>query len=102
MQMEQGDILRIEGIAHPVMIVSNAFFNRSGSAIVCPIVEKTAEGPLHIRLEGNQNIRGIVLCEQMKYLDLRNRRYAKLGSASYYETMDISDAVMGIFDYQNT
>ena len=43
---------------------------------------------------------GYVLCEQVRYVDLTVRRFSKLGDAHYYDVMDISDAVMGMFDYQ--
>ena len=44
-----------------------------------------------------------MLCEQVRYLDLSARHYSKIGSALNYDVMDISDAVMGMFDYrQNT
>ena len=44
--------------------------------------------------------RGYVLCEQVKYLDLKARNYSKLTSTHYFDIIDISDAVMVIFDYQ--
>ena len=41
-----------------------------------------------------------MLCEQMRYIDLKARRSSKLSASHYFDIMDISDAVMGIFDYQ--
>lgn len=35
--VSQGDILKIEGIRHPVLVVSKDFFNTSGEIIGCPI-----------------------------------------------------------------
>ena len=96
---EQGDLLRVCGLAYPVMVVSNNFFNGSGKAIVCPIMEKAVEGPLHIRLK-ECPIEGYVLCEQVRFVDLTVRHYSKMTAAHYFDIMDISDAVMGIFDYQ--
>ena len=96
---EQGDLLRVSGISQPVMVVSNNFFCRTGRAIVCPVLMQATEGPLHIHIEAGQ-FRGVVLCEQVRYLDLSARAFTKLGSARYWDIMDISDAVMGMFDYQ--
>ena len=96
---EQGDLLKISGIVYPVIVVSNNFFNQSGKVIVCPILQNIVEGPLHIRLKDSQ-IQGYVLCEQVKYLDLNVRGFTKLASSRYFDIMDISDAVMGMFDYQ--
>ena len=95
----QGDLLKVNGLPHPVMVVSNNFFNESGKAIVCPILKNAVEGPLHIALK-DCPIEGYVLCEQMKYLDLSSRRFSKLSDAHYFDILNISDAVMGIFDYQ--
>lgn len=97
--IEQGDMLRVGGINYPVIVVSNNFFNQSGKVIACPIVKNAIEGPLHIKLK-DSSVEGIVLCEQVKYLDLKARHFSKLTSTHYFDIMDISDAVMGIFDYQ--
>ena len=96
---QQGDLLKVAGLAHPVMVVSTDFFNDSGRVIACPILEAAARGPLHIPLKDGP-VAGYVLCEQVKYLDLTARRFSKLGEAHYFEVMDITDAVMGMFDYQ--
>ena len=98
-KIEQGDLLKVEGLKYPVIVVSNNFFNGSGKAVVCPILKSAVEGPLHIRLK-NCPVEGFVICEQMKYVDLSARRCAKLSQSRYFDIMDISDAVMGIFDYQ--
>ena len=66
--IEQGDLLKVEGIQHPVIVVSNDYFNQSGRAIVCPILKKTAPGPLHIRLRETE-VDGSVLCEQVRTID---------------------------------
>ena len=99
MKIEQGDLLKIEGLNHPAIVVSNNFFNESGKAIVCPIVKSALEGPLHIRFK-HGNVEGYVLCEQLRYVDLAARHFSKLTASHYYDIMDISDAVMGMFDYQ--
>ncbi len=98
-QVEQGDILKVQGITFPVIVVSSDFFNRSGRVIACPVVKDAAEGPLHIRLKDTA-VQGVVLCEQMRYLDLDARRWSTLTAGRYFDIMDLSDAVMGIFDCQ--
>ena len=97
--IEQGDMLKVEGIAHPVIVVSNNYFNQSGKAIVCPIMKKAVPGPLHIELKDSP-VEGFVLCEQVRYLDLASRRYSKMTQSHYFDIMDISDAVVGMFEYQ--
>ena len=97
--IEQGDMLKVSGIKYPVIVVSNNFFNQSGKVIACPILKNAVEGPLHIKLR-DSTVEGYVLCEQVKYLDLKARNFSKLTSTHYFDIMDISDAVMVIFDYQ--
>ena len=97
--IEQGDMLKIEGIGYPVIVVSNDFFNRSGMAIVCPIARTAVPGPLHIPIQQN-TVEGVVLCEQVKFLDLHVRHYSKLTQTHYFDIMDISDAVVSMFEYQ--
>ena len=99
MAAEQGDLLKVNGISFPIIFIINNFFNSSGKAIVCPIVRNVSEGPLHIRLKDSP-VEGIVLCEQVRYLDLASRSYSRLGALQFFETINISDAVMGMFDYQ--
>ena len=97
--IHQGDLLKIVGLPHPVVVVSNDFFNQEGKAIVCPIVPKAVESPLHIRIK-EAFLEGWVLCEQVKYMDLSARRYTKMPAVHYFDIMDLSDAVMGMFEYQ--
>lgn len=98
--VEQGDLLKVDGLSHPVIVVSNNFFNQSGKAVVCPTLRRAAAGPLHIRLKDTP-VEGYVLCEQMRYVDLAARHFSKLTATHYFDIIDISDAVMSIFDYQN-
>ena len=97
---EQGDLLKVSGISFPVIVVSNDLFNSTGKAVVCPVVNNVAAGPLHIELT-DAPVEGYVLCEQVRYLDLSLRRFSKLSNTRYFDIMNISDAVMGIFDYQS-
>ena len=50
-ELHQGDILKIEHIKKPVLIVSKDFFNQTYEIIGCPIFEKGEAGPLHINDE---------------------------------------------------
>ncbi|MCI6533321.1 MAG: type II toxin-antitoxin system PemK/MazF family toxin [Lachnospiraceae bacterium] len=96
--IEQGDILSVERIKGPVLVVSKNFFNASEMAIVCPIVKNAFPDPLHIEVM-TKEIEGVVLCEQMKLLDLRVRGFKKIDRIKYEEVINITDAIQGIFDY---
>lgn len=94
----QGEIIKVENIKYPLLVVSKDFFNTSGEVVVCPIVENTLEGPLHIYIETDK-IKGYARCEDLKNLDLKARRFKKIDSISIFHLMDIVYAIQSIFDY---
>ena len=94
----QGDILKIEKISKPVLVVSKDYFNKEGMIIGCPIFYDGKSGALHIKIKGD-DISGYVHCEQMALLDLRIRGYSKLDRIPVGEIMDVTDAIQSIFDY---
>lgn len=96
--IEQGDILSVERIKEPVLVVSKNFFNTTEEVIVCPIIKNAPPDPLHIVVKTGI-VEGVVLCEQMKLLDLRIRGFKKLDHIKYTDIINITDAIQGIFDY---
>jgi len=97
-ELHQGDILKIEHIKKPVLIVSKDFFNQTYEIIGCPIFEKGEAGPLHIHIEA-EDVEGYVQCEKMALLDLNIRGYSKIDRIHYPDIINITDAIQGIFDY---
>lgn len=60
----------------PALVVSNNIFNNKAKlAIVCPITNTNNKFPLHIALDERTKTKGVILCEHLKSLDLRNRKY---------------------------
>ena len=96
--LHQGDILRIEKIKHPVLVVSKDFFNTSGEIIGCPIIADSVPGPLHIWMSTEQ-AEGYIQCEKLALLDLSVRGYKKVDRLPISEMINISDAIQGIFEY---
>lgn len=97
-KIHQGDILRIERIESPVVVLSKDFFNTSGEVIGCPIMEYSVEGPLHIYVT-TEEVKGYVQCEKLALLDLNIRGYTKIAGLKMTDIINISDAVQGIFEY---
>ncbi len=97
-EVQQGDILKIEGIKTYVLVVSKNFFNGTGCVIGCPIKKNVLEGPLHIPVSGKE-VCGVVMCEHLTFLDLEARIYKKVDSLKLNDIIDITDAIQGIFDY---
>ena len=96
--LHQGDILRIEKIKHPVLVVSKDFFNTSGEIIGCPIIKDSTSGPLHIWMATEEN-EGYIQCEKLTLLDISVRSYKKVDRLPFSEMINVSDAIQGIFEY---
>lgn len=98
MMIEQGDIISIENLKGYFLIVSKDFFNATEQVILCPVVQDTFLDPLHIGIK-TDGIQGIVMCEQMRLVDLRYRGYKKVDRIHYSDLINITDAIQGLFDY---
>ena len=96
--VHQGDILNIEKINHPVLVVSKDFFNTTGEIIGCQICKISTPGPLHISISGEE-VEGYVQCEKIALLDLSVRGFKKIDRISIGDIMNITDALQGIFEY---
>ena len=60
----------------PAVVISNNVFNEKAKlAIVCPITNTDNKFPLHIALDERTKTKGVILCEHLKSLDLRKRKY---------------------------
>ncbi len=96
--VHQGDILKVEKIKNPVLVVSKDFFNETGEIIGCPIFDHSIGSPLHIEIE-MENRKGYVQCENLRMLDLNMRGFSVIDRISIHYVMDITDTIQGIFDY---
>lgn len=83
--VKQGDIIKLDfnpQIGHeqagyrPAVVVSNNFFNnKTRMTLVCPITNGSRSFPLHIPLDERTKTTGMILCEQLKAVDLTHRKY---------------------------
>ena len=94
----QGTILKIEKIKYPVFVVSNEYFNKANGIIGCPIVNNGIDNATHIPIDEN-NITGLVLCEQVRFFDLSVRGYTILTHSELITMTNIVDIVQGFFDF---
>lgn len=68
----------------PALVVSNNVFNRfCKMAMVCPITQTDKEHPFHIKLDNRTKTSGVVLCDQIRTLDIIARK------AEYIETLPV-------------
>ena len=94
-QIEQGMILKIEGISHLVLVVSNDTINQTGRAVVCPVYVPEVTPTLSVPLENGL----VVVCDTIRQLDLAARRYAHREKVSLAKVIQITDRVQAMFDY---
>ncbi len=83
--VKQGTIIKVNfnpQVGHeqagfrPAVVVSNDIFNKKTNlTIVCPITNTDNDFPLHIKLDNRTKTQGVILCEHIKSLDLKNRKY---------------------------
>ncbi len=86
--VKQGQIIKInfnpkagheQAGYRPAVVVSNDFFNKNCSmTLVCPITNTNNKYPLHIPLDDRTVTTGVILCEQIRALDLSARPYAEI------------------------
>lgn len=97
-EIYQGDILQIEGVNIPVYVVSKKYFNSSNAVIGCPIVKEAESSATHISVNIDK-LYGKVLCEQIRFFDIKTRDYKYIGSSDLNTMAEIVDTVQGFFDF---
>lgn len=83
--VRQGDVVKLDfnpqsgheqAGYRPAVVISNDFFNaKTNLTIVCPITNTKRPFPLHIPLDARTETTGVILCEQLKALDLNARSF---------------------------
>ena len=98
--VKQGDIIKLglsPTVGHeqsgyrPAVIVSNNFaISKTNMIYIAPVTNTARPFPLHVELDSRTNTTGIILCEQVKAIDIMARNY------TYVESIpaDILDKVL--------
>jgi mRNA interferase MazF len=107
---EQGDIVFLEfnpQAGHeqrgkrPALVVSNRTFNHfTNLAMVCPITNTSRAFPLHVELGPGMKTTGVILCEQVKSLDLRTRNAAFFEKAPRGVLNEVLDILFGCLEVE--
>lgn len=104
---EQGDIVYMDFTPQagheqrgrrPALVISSNLFNRVSSlTMVCPITHTDRGSPFHVRLDGRTKTDGVVMCDQVRMLDLNSRKAAfeeKAPDDILAEAIDIIHAII--------
>ncbi len=63
----------------PCLVISNETYNDyTKIAIVCPITNTNRNIPIHVKLDDRTTTKGVIMCEQMKALDINTRGFKEL------------------------
>lgn len=79
----------------PALVVSNKTFNQfTKLTMVCPITNTQRNYPLHVALDARTKTTGVIMCEQVKSLDLNAR------NATFFERIP-ADILAEVLDILN-
>ena len=83
----------------PALVISNDLFNKySEMAIVCPITSTDKNHPLHVRLTDKTKTTGVILCDQVKTMDIKARNFKYLESIPEDVLENVLDIVFSIVE----
>ena len=83
----------------PALVISNDLFNKySKMAILCPITNTDKDHPLHIRLNEETKTNGVILCDQVKTMDIKVRNFKYLESIPEEILENVLDIVFSLIE----
>ncbi len=83
----------------PAIVISNNTFNALGrGALVCPITNTNRGIPLHVRLDSRTKTTGVIMCDQVKSLDMQSRNAAFIEKAPDDIIAEAIDIVIAIVE----
>ena len=79
----------------PALVVSNERYHKitRRRAVVCPITKTDKDYPIHVKLDGSLQTKGVVLSDQMKVVDLASRNYEHFEKAPFEVTQEVVDII---------
>ena len=83
----------------PALVISNELFNKySKMAIVCPITNTDKNHPLHVKLDKKTKTKGVVLCDQIKTMDIKTRNFKFLEDIPENILENVLDIVFSLME----
>lgn len=108
---KQGDIVFLEfdpQAGHeqkgkrPALVISNYTYNKfTKIAMVCPITNTNKNYPLHISLDKRTKTTGVIMCEQVKSLDIYARNVSFYEKAPKDIIEEAVDILMGFVEIEH-
>lgn len=83
----------------PALVVSNNAFNSlSRGALVCPITNTNRGIPIHVALDARTKTTGVIMCDQVKALDMQSRNVALIEPAPEDIIAEAVDIIVGFVE----
>ncbi len=105
---QQGDIIYLDfepqsgheqkGRRPALVLSNNAFNSLSRGALVCPITNTNRGIPIHVPLDERTKTTGVVMCDQVKALDMQSRNAAWIEKAPDDLVAEAVDIVIAMIE----
>jgi len=83
----------------PALVISNETFNNfSKMAIVCPITNTDKRHPFHVKLNEYTKTTGVILCDQVRTLDINARKYEFIENVPEDIMLEVLDIISGFIE----
>ena len=84
----------------PAIVLSHTRYNaKTGLAVFCPITSKIKGYPFELALPETLSVGGVVLCDQVRSLDWRERNWQAVGSAPQEFLREVMARMAVLFDW---
>lgn len=105
---KQGDIVYLDfdpqaghqqkGRRLAIVVSNNAFNSLSRGALVCPITNTKRGIPIHVPLDDRTKTTGVVMCDQVKALDMQSRNAAFVEKAPQELVAEAVDIIFAMIE----
>ena len=105
--VKQGDIVIIDldptkgheqAGYRPALVINNAMHSKnSNMTLICPITKTNRQSIMHVKLT-KTTTKGFVLCDQIRAVDLSQRKFRVLEALDYDTLWNVCDIVKGAVD----
>jgi mRNA interferase MazF len=107
--VRQGDIVKLDfspTLGHeqrgyrPGVVVSNDYvINKTNIVYIAPITNRNREFPLHVSLDERTRTTGVIICEQVKAVDLSVRQFVYVESLPDDILEEVLSCVIGCYEF---
>lgn len=86
----------------PALVVSNDTFNNFAktAAMLCPITNTDRRIPIQVKLDNRTKTSGMIMCDQAKILDVKERRAAFIEKAPEDIVFEVVDIISGLIEIE--